>query len=185
MRLVALLLLCLAAPASAEVSERLTLSRYRVEPEDAEALSAALNRATPFRRFFGRRFHGNTAWQVRWTFSWDETPEGRCALTKLDTELASDITLPELIGGSVTTRQRFETYLEALREHEMGHHRIAQAAAQRIDQAIRLLPPQADCDTLKTAVHRAGERELDGAREEERRYDDQTRYGRTQGAWLP
>jgi predicted secreted Zn-dependent protease len=165
--------------------DTLRFEHYRVDLNDTAPVLSALDKATPIRRFWGRRFHGHTAWMVRWSYVWDSDPEGACALTAHRTVLETVIHMPEREGGDSTAQQAFDTYLAALREHEMGHHAIAQRAARRIDQGLAHLPPQATCEALENEVNRMGERVLDEARIEEKDYDAHTQYGRTQGAWLP
>lgn len=170
---------------SAELVDTLRFEHYRVDLDDTAPVLSALDKATPIRRFWGRRFHGHTAWMVRWTFVWDTTPEGGCALTAHRTVLETVIHMPEREGGDSSAQQAFDTYLAALREHELGHHAIAQRAARRIDQGLARLPPQATCEALENEANRLGEQWLDEARAEEKAYDAHTQYGRTQGAWLP
>lgn len=178
-------LLGLALPASAEVTERLTYQSYRAELKEGETVADALNSATPIRKWFGRRFHGHIAWQVQWTFSQETLPDGRCAMGPGQVVLTSDITLPELVGGDAENRARFVVYLAALRKHELGHHDIALAAARQIDEGMRALPPEASCEVLLARANGLGGEWLEQARMLEKAYDQQTQYGRTQGAWLP
>lgn len=174
-----------SAPLSAEVVEDLRYERYRVDLNGGRPVLAALDSATPIRRLWLRRFHGHTAWTVQWSFAWDTAADGRCAITSHRTVLRSVVTLPEREGGEPAAQADFDTYLHALRDHELGHHAIAQRAAHRIDEGIGGLPSDASCQALAERANRLGERMLDEAREAEKAYDGQTQYGRTQGAWLP
>jgi len=174
----------LSLPVRAEVHEQLRFKHYDVVWKDSQTLLQALDRATPIRRD-GRRFHGYAAWKLHWRFSWQPTPDGRCRIDQVNTRLSTEITLPSLRGGSREVVQRFEGYLTALREHELGHYRIAQATAQRVDQGIRALPVMASCETLEQSANALGYGLVEQAREEEVAYDRETQFGRTQGAWLP
>lgn len=174
-----------SAPLSAEVVEDLRYERYRVDLDSGVPVLAALDRATPIRRLWLRRFHGHTDWTVQWSFVWDTAPDGRCAISSHRTVLRSVITLPEREGGEPTTQSDFDAYLDALQGHELGHHAIAQRAARHIDDGIGQLPSEASCEALEAQARRLGERVLDEAREAEKAYDGHTQYGRTQGAWLP
>lgn len=185
LRLSAAVLLGFAAPLSAEVVEDLRYERYRVDLDGGGSVLAALDRATPIHRLWLRRFHGHTAWTVQWSFVWDTAADGRCTIASHRTVLRSVLTLPEREGGGPTAQSDFDAYLDALHGHELGHHAIAQRAARRIDEGIGRLPSEASCQALEERGHRLGERVLDEARDTEEAYDGQTRYGRTQGAWLP
>lgn len=170
--------------ARADVQDTLRFTPYRVEVQAGETLVQALNRATPVRRWWGKRFHGLATWSLRWAFRWQVLEDGRCGVAEVLTTLDTDITLPELVTDDPILRARFDTYLAALREHELGHHEIARQAAQRVDQGLRELPPQNDCRQLEVRGNHWGQAQLDRAREQEQAYDRDTRYGRTQGAWL-
>ena len=151
--------------------------------EPGQTLLQAIDQATPIRRN-GRRFHGYVAWELRWRFSWHPTPEGRCRIAEVHTWLKAEITLPSLRGAQADALQLFEPYINALREHELGHFRIAQVAAKRVDQGIRTLPVANSCEALEHGANALGYRLVEEARVEEVAYDRQTQYGRTQGAWL-
>ncbi len=175
-------LLCL--PVHAEVHEQLRFKYYDVALGPDQTLLQAIDRATPIRRNW-RPFHGYASWELRWRFSWHPTPEGRCRIGEVNTSLKAEITLPSLRGASADALQVFEPYINALREHELGHFRIAQAAAARLDQGIRALPVTTSCEELEQTANALGQRLSDQARQQEVDYDRQTGFGRTQGAWLP
>jgi predicted secreted Zn-dependent protease len=177
-----LLLVCL--PVHADLSEHLRFKTYTAPHAPGTTLLSALDAASPIRT--GRRtFHGFAAWNIEWRYTWEPLDGGYCRIRNLQTVLTTEITLPHLVTASVDEQGRFSGYLNALREHELGHHSIARAAAARIDAAVGALAPQPSCDRLETAVNAIGHREVESARAEEIEYDRSTQYGRTQGAWLP
>lgn len=174
----------LSLPVHAEVHEQLRFKHYDALWQPSLTLLQMLDRATPIQRD-GRRFHGYAAWELRWHFSWQPTADGRCRIGEVNTQLSAEITLPNLRGVPPAAAQPFENYLNALREHELGHFRIAQTAARRVDQGIRALPEMASCEALEQTANALGQRLSQQARQEELNYDRQTQFGRTQGAWLP
>lgn len=178
-------LMCCGSPiALADVQETLRFKYYEVDVANGQTLLQALDRATPIRRHW-RRFHGFAAWELRWRLTWQPLPDGRCAMTEVHTHLNMEITLPSVREGNAETKLQFERYINALREHELGHHRIAQSVAERVDQALQSMPAMESCETLEQSAHALGHRLVDQAREEETAYDRETQFGRTQGAWLP
>lgn len=180
-----LIALPLLAPcASAQMTETVSIRTYRVEQNGADTLLHAINRATPIRED-GRVFHGYTAWHIHWNFWWNRASNGRCTLTRNSTELSAEITLPELVNAASPVRREFSDYINKLRLHELGHVQIARSAAQQIDTEITALPSMSSCSELERAANQLGQRLLDQARQQGRRYDEATGHGRTQGAWLP
>jgi predicted secreted Zn-dependent protease len=180
-----LLLSASSPPVLAEVTENLIFNNYAVMLREGETLSHALTRSSPIREE-GEVFRGHTQWNVRWSYRWWEEPNGTCRITANHTTLTAEITLPELAPGSRehTVRRRFETYLQALHAHEIGHYELARTAARKIDAAILALPPMESCASLTLAADRAAEgflKQTDALSED---YDLRTEHGLTQGATL-
>lgn len=176
-------LLWLALPAQAEVQEQLQEQYYDLQVTSGESLNRALDQASPIRHN-GQVFRAYTRWQVQWKFWWREQRDGRCSIDLTRTQLTATITLPRLGGGDARQRQRFEQYLSALRKHEQGHYRIGQAAAAEIDAALRATPQYPSCAELQQQANQRANAILQRHSEQERQYDRQTGYGRSQGAWL-
>ena len=177
------LLLWLALPARAEVQEHLQEQYYDLQVVSGQSLNRALNEASPIRQN-GQIYHAYARWQVQWNFWWREQRDGRCRIDLTRTRLNATITLPRLGGGDAQQRQRFAMYLNALREHELGHYRIGQAAAAKIDTALRQTPEYPSCAELQRQANQRANAILQRHIEQERQYDRQTGHGRTQGAWL-
>lgn len=179
----ALLLMLLATPLQAEVRERLDYRYYDARSEQGSSLSQALSDASPI-QIAGQTFHGFTRWQVEWHFWWWEQGDGRCRINRSQTDLSAEITLPRLQTGDAYQRQRFDRYLAALEGHELGHYRIGQAAAAEIDAALLGSPEYPSCAELQRQVNQRANAILQRHVQRERRYDQDTGHGRTQGAWL-
>lgn len=176
-----LLLATAMAPARAEVAESLDYIDYRADPRRGQGLREALDAATPVRPN-GKIFHGNTQWHIRWSLRWWREANGRCRITSNTTTLDLDITLPQLGSGSSDLRQRFQRYRTALHAHELGHARIARAAAAEIDRAILDLPEMASCTALEAAANRVAYALLADATRAQNAYDRATEHGRLEGA---
>ena len=176
-------LLWLALPALADVQEHLQEQHYDLQVASGESLSRAIDQASPIRQN-GQIYHAYTRWQVQWNFWWREQRDGRCQIDLTRTQLHATITLPRLGGNDTQQRQRFEQYLGALREHELGHYRIGQAAAAEIDAALRQLAEYPSCAELQRQANQRANAILQRHAEHERRYDRETGHGRSQGAWL-
>ena len=171
-------------PVGAQVTEEVDYRSYAAEQHPGIPLLQALDAASPI-RVNGQTFHAYTAWVIQWRFSWQQAPDGRCAITRSETRLLAAITLPALVATEGQIQQTFSDYLAALRHHEEGHVQIARATAAAIDLGILSLPAQDSCPPLETLANQLAERHLEDARRSEREYDRTTGYGHTQGAWLP
>jgi predicted secreted Zn-dependent protease len=171
-------------PVSAEVREVVTYRSYPVSVAPGDSLASAVARATPIRPRWWQRFHGLAAWNVAWTYRQEVQEGGRCEATDVQVEVVTEITLPELVAAPAADRKVFETYLEALRTHELGHHAIALAAGQRVLAVIRGAGAWPDCAALDAEVVRLTDRAIGEAKSADRQYDTDTGYGRTQGAYL-
>lgn len=180
---VLLILSLVATPPLAKVIEFEQIQSYPVHQRPGSKLLAALNNTSPIREN-GRIYHGNTAWDIRWSFRWDRNASGLCQILDVTTKLSVTITLPDLKSGTAAGQAEFQKYLRALQFHEEGHKKIAQEAAAAADRALSTLPPMASCRALADEAQRQGSAILDNARKAGYDYDTTTRHGHTQGACL-
>ncbi len=182
--LVALLCLLGSAPLLAQAPPRIKELSYSVDLADATDLRSALSDASPIREQ-GTVFHGYTRWFVRWRTFW-RADDGLCRMQRVSTEVDIEFTLPNAtrLPRDRATRQRYTTYLNALRAHEQAHADFATQAARQIEQALMTVPPQADCEQLSAAANTRGHAIIEQTRALERAYDDRTGHGRSQGAFL-
>lgn len=181
--LVSCSLAAFAPAARAAVHETLDHGHYDVRAQPGRKLSLALNQASPFRPD-GQVFHSATAWNLDWQVRPAPTSDGRCRVAEVQVQLRGEMMLPRLLGGDRAQRSRFESYLERLREHELGHFEIGREAARQLEKQFLALPPASDCSALHAAARGAGARLLARYEAMGDAYDRQTQHGRTQGAWL-
>jgi len=179
----ALAVLVCTAAARAEVTEHIAKRPYTVQAQPGESLRQALNGATPI-AVNGKRFHGYTRWNVRWTFRWWREPSGRCTITEVQTHLRAEVQLPQLHTATPAQQAVYDRYLPALSGHEQGHVQFGRDAAQAIDEGIARLPAAPDCATLERTANALGHRLLREHTEREKAYDQRTGHSATQGARL-
>jgi predicted secreted Zn-dependent protease len=77
---------------------------------------------------------------------------------------------------------RWERYLAALEAHELGHRRFGLEAASAVERSLSSLIAEPTCQQLETAIAAAAETVVEQYRERERRYDEETKHGRADGA---
>ena len=181
--LLALASIAFAAGARAEVHETLDTEHYEAHAQPGRPLALALNEASPFRP--GHEvFHSATAWTLDWKVRPAPTADGRCRSAEVRIELRGEMVLPRLLGGSQAQKERFESYLVRLREHELGHFEIGREAARQLEKKLYGLAPARSCSELHSAARQEGARLLPKYEAMGDAYDRQTQHGRTQGAWL-
>jgi predicted secreted Zn-dependent protease len=179
-----LMTLALITPvAIAEISETLTYSDYAVQANNSRSLARALNNTSPIRHD-GKTFHAYTSWRVSWHYRWTADANGDCRIAEISTGLNTTIQLPRLVGGSDILRERFQRYLTALNQHELGHHQIGRKAALEVNRQLQAMPAMSDCQRLSTAANKLASRIVNQLKDEERTYDLITVHGRLQGARL-
>lgn len=176
------LTLC-ALQAVAETRETLSYVDYQVEANSRQSLATLLTRTSPIRHR-GKIFHAYTTWRVSWEFRWQQDADGNCRVSQVSTGLDSVIQLPRLDGGSPEQQERFQHYLSALREHELGHHNLGRQAAQEVDARLRSMPSMPDCTRLAAAGNRLAQHIVEDYKDKEHTYDLVTVHGRMQGARL-
>jgi predicted secreted Zn-dependent protease len=180
-----ILLLCMAVPGigSAEVRDNLSYSYYDVNAYPDRPLRQQITAASPIWQD-GKKYHGHTKWNVRWSFRWDTDRDGVCRITNVTTTLRTVITLPKLRSASERQSLVFDRYMIALRQHELGHYKIATDAARAIDDELRNLPATRNCAFLEGEGNAAARRTLNYFIEANRQYDVETDHGEAQGARL-
>lgn len=183
--LILLLLACFALPGAsvAEVTENLAYTYYVVAVRPGQPLYRQISAVSPIRED-GEVFHGNTHWSINWQFRWHRGEDRVCRITSATTDLKTVITLPRLNGASAQQQASFDEFILALNDHELGHYRIAQEAAQSIDAELHALPGLSDCRTLEALANSTASRTLKRFGDMSRQYDRDTGHGRMQGAWL-
>jgi len=177
------ILATLAGSVNAEVTESLNYTYYRANADSSHSLLSILDASSPIQED-GKIFHGHTRWDVKWYFQWFEKPNGRCRIVSVSTELRGNIQLPELYGGVSEQRQRFKSYVSALRVHELGHYKHGQQAAESIDRNILSLAEMSSCKELESAGNDIGYKTIKKYQDKRKKYDEITGYGKSQGAWL-
>jgi predicted secreted Zn-dependent protease len=102
----------------------------------------------------GRRIVGSTAGSIR--LAWSALPQSTsCYLQRLTIDLKLVVTLPrhvyaETLGGEAWTN--WDALVTHIAEHEQRHVDIELDAAQKMEREIRVMPTEANCPGLKSAI---------------------------------
>lgn len=157
---------------------------YEVEGGTVEEIRRSLDRGA--RRTEEGRFRGTTQWNVRWRYRY-EPRGGSCVVADVDVWLEVTTTLPRWRGsaraGPEVVRW-WAAYTASLEAHEAGHRDYAVGAANEVLRAVRNLRTST-CAHMPDEANARARWIVERYRELNRRYDAETRHGRTQGAGWP
>ncbi|BFM22155.1 DUF922 domain-containing protein [Gilvimarinus japonicus] len=173
--------LCVSTAALAEVSEIIDYTYYELDEAGAsQPLKEQLDAATPIQRD-GRKLHGDTRWNLDWSFSTEALEDKTCKISDIDINLDALIRLPELGYEDAERQAEFNRYAEALQRHQIGHYIIAIQAANKIDVRLTYMEPAESCDVARTQAEAMAVAIEKEHREKEIAFDKQTRFGAEQG----
>lgn len=171
-------------PVPVGMTVQLNDEHYDIRGATAAELRRAMRESGPTSE--GRRWDGNTQWNVRWRFRY-EMQGGSCRMSDVTVEYTSTITMPRWnapANAPAVLRRQWLEYERALRAHEEGHRNIGAEAAREVLRLIRTVTsPQ--CQSISEEANALGRRTLDTFRALQRQYDAETVHGRTQGATWP
>ena len=131
------------------------------------------------------RYFGEAQSPLRWT--WRTKSDGAgCRTSSASVVMRSEITLPRWTPPADTVPGVFaqwKTFLSALETHEVGHKDISARHAREMLTALQRL--SGFCSSLDSDRRRITDDILARMREEQVKYDADTRHGVTQGAVFP
>lgn len=158
---------------------------YDVEGTSLNQIGQSLRQRGPVTG--GKTFFGLTEWSLNTNYNWVERDTG-CSIEDLVVRIGITITMPRWdapAGAPHELLQTWNRFKHSLREHEHGHARLAQEAADAVRWELATLR----YPTCANAEFRARQRVAEIVQEYNRRnehYDRVTSHGTTEGAvWPP
>ena len=176
--------LTLVAPAAAEVSSTAEDHFYIISPRSPYDIKNELRRMTPLRER-GGSFNGRTDWKIDWRYQ-TTGDAGGCNIHDVKVKINIVTTLPALsqyVTDPQTIRE-FERFRDALVAHERNHGKNGMAAANEIEQALKSIPTQRDCNAVSRMAEQRSQAIINKYVQKDHQYDYTTRNGMTEGAWL-
>jgi predicted secreted Zn-dependent protease len=177
------LILLAAASAPADNLTRWTTNYYNVAGSTIRDIHRSLAQSRPWRDKSST--DGLTDWHVTWHF-YVAASGDKCRCTSFSTTTTITMTLPRWIAATNTPpeiKTAWQRYATALGQHEAGHAQFAlNAAAEMQKQGKNLEMP--NCDALRSQISSQCQAILDDFRNREKAYDERTKHGATQGAFL-
>ncbi len=175
-------LLLVSFAAGAQVIESIEFRHYEISPRTPAEIKPELMRHSPIRTRYGS-YNGRTDWHIDWKSRSTHTHNG-CQLTATQTRVHVVYTLPALSKRvhDPQTIDVFNTFNDALTQHELNHGKHGLAAAREMDRLFNEIPPQRNCRILARIVDDIGNATVRKYAQLDRDYDRRTRNGETEGA---
>lgn len=165
------------------ISGATDVTYYDVHGRTAQELVGEMRRLGP--KTTAGSFFGETQSPMKWT--WRTKSNGtNCTLTSVQVSMRSDITLPRWTppaDAPQTLVDQWKQFLDALALHEIGHKDISARSARDIQRGLESL--NTFCSSLSNDAKRLTDAIVLRSRQEQERYDAETRHGATQGAVFP
>lgn len=174
--------LLISCQVNAEVNTSENYKYYSINPVSRADMLASLRAASPIREG-DEIFLGHTHSAITWNFRWNSNSNS-CWITSVETKIASTYTLPQLASDAIEVKQVWSRWFPKLLRHENGHHDIALKTARKIDAGIANMVPQPNCQVLEKLANELGKKYLEEMGVQNKKYDQDTNHGETEGARL-
>ncbi|HEY0664681.1 MAG TPA: DUF922 domain-containing protein [Gallionella sp.] len=169
--------------AIADVEEHLSYSYYELEVLPELSLRQQLNAASPI-KVKGKTFHGYFKWNIEWTFKLKIDKRGVCRILNPSTKLNAEIILPKIYGGNGPQIAVLDSYIAALRRHELKHYSTALQATHAIDNDLHSLQGMHNCASLENYANKRASYIEQQFKAKIQQYDCDTNHGMTEGVCL-
>jgi predicted secreted Zn-dependent protease len=162
------------------------INYYTVTGKTIDEIANSLNTQTPI-IYQGKKYHANTAWNVKWRFYWQES-NNSCQITSVNTSVDVKFTMPKLVTYSslnTAVKNKWDKYYSALINHENGHKNFGIQAANKIEKAILEMGKKNTCSELEKTANNIGYQIIKEDALQEKKYDEITNHGAKDGAIFP
>jgi predicted secreted Zn-dependent protease len=164
------------------------LRRYHISGESVDELDAEMRSVGPVDPLGGFHWFALTEPLFDWRYPCECGDQG-CVTGPVTLILTIQYTLPSWIApeeASEELRAQWAAFELALYSHEWGHGDLAAECAWSLGEAFVALPPAETCADVDQAVSAASQLVFAACREAQRRYEDETNHGQSQGViWPP
>jgi predicted secreted Zn-dependent protease len=155
---------------------------YEITGLTAKALWDSIQQHGPQQS--GGRYAAHTDVQNEWRFRFAPVADA-CVILEATVRTRITMQLPNWKPPRKADReliQKWNSFLQALSLHEQGHADLGRDAANAIQKALMEVTTPS-CTDINAAANTAAERVDLEFGERARKYDEETQYGRTQGAY--
>ncbi len=135
----------------------------------------------------GNKYDSVTRWWIRWDYGYDRSG-GVCSAEGFKFTVDVVVTIPAWLHRDAASPQlieKWDTYIEKLREHENEHLEKVVQAVDELTRAVEEMPAAASCADLDRQISLLSRNRLKHLEQEQNIYDAETAHGWTQGALFP
>jgi predicted secreted Zn-dependent protease len=135
----------------------------------------------------GKKYDSLTTWYVKLDYGYDRAAKA-CAADSVKVDVAINIRYPKWVKTDAAPPQlvaKWDNYMKNLVKHENEHRDMAVMAATELSKAVAALPPASSCTDLDREVRALSRERLEKLNADEKRLDDTTSHGKTEGAIFP
>jgi predicted secreted Zn-dependent protease len=160
---------------------------YEIIGNDAKELRKQLDKFGPHDPENGKVYDAIVEWHIKWNLYYQQGGSD-CKIDRAEVLLSLTYRLPKwnpTAQAKPAVIEKWNNYLKKLMVHEDGHADLVKAGVQNIYQTIMDLPPVATCDALATAADVAAQQGVEAIKQDDKAYDKETSYGKTQDAVFP
>jgi len=135
----------------------------------------------------GKKYDSLTTWKVKLDYGYAQATKS-CAADSVKVNVAINFRYPKWVRTDDAPPQlvaKWDNYMKNLVMHENEHRDIAVAAATELSKAVAALPAASSCTELDRQVRAMSSERLDKLSADEKRLDDTTSHGKTEGVIFP
>lgn len=128
----------------------------------------------------GFTFIGNTAYKISWKLELERRRD-ICRVSRINMMLDIEVSMPQIVNVPPEKNAAFQTKIQPLYEHELGHVKIARVTAQQVEREI--MGMTSPCNDITARAKQVTNRihKLDG--EVQAKYDKVTNHGQSHVTW--
>lgn len=163
----------------------ITTNYYVFGGTNSSQMRAAMIEARPWKETMV--YDAHTKWDIQSNYRFSRTND-QFKLLSAEVKTKVSITLPQWIPGKPVSRDlvaKWQRCFTGLSVHEQGHLQLALAAGAEVRRRLDELPLFASPQELTAAASRLLNDTIAEYQQRERKYDEVTGHGRTQGAVFP
>jgi predicted secreted Zn-dependent protease len=135
----------------------------------------------------GKKYDSVTTWRVKWRYDYERGPQ-TCSAESFQATIDIIFRYPKWVRDDTAPQSlvdKWDSYMKNLIMHENGHRDMAVEAAEKLSSSVASMPPASSCTELDRRVQALYKEQMLKLSADERKYDEATNHGLTQGAVFP
>lgn len=166
----------------AEPTVSINTTYYKVNGSTPNAIRKDMNKKR------SGKFDAYTNWSVKWHFNTQKNRNKECEIKNIDVKLNIKFILPQWKAERAVDenlKEHWNNYYTALIDHENQHKDIAVEMAGEIEEVLKELGAEKDCNKLKKIANNTANKVLSDYKAKQKNFDAETNHGINDGAVFP